>query len=107
MANSNHTPAHAATESIETDFERQLDDLDDLDDDDCFELLDELDGLDESTNSTNSTNSSVRAASANPPRSTTRPPSSRVVDRPAGPPVQPRVSTLRHPGIQSVEGFWP
>lgn len=46
MANSNHTPAHAATESIETDFERQLDDLDDLDDDDCFELLDELDGLD-------------------------------------------------------------
>ncbi len=47
MDNSNHTPAHAATESIETDFERQLDDLDDLDDDDCFELLDELDELDE------------------------------------------------------------
>ena len=32
--------APATTDSVDADFERQLDDLDDLDDDDCFELLD-------------------------------------------------------------------
>jgi hypothetical protein len=32
--------APAATDSIDGDCERQLDDLDDLDDDDTFELLD-------------------------------------------------------------------
>ena len=34
-----HT-APAATNSVDADCERQLDDLDDLDDDDTFELLD-------------------------------------------------------------------
>jgi hypothetical protein len=47
MATPNHTPAHAATESVDSDLERQLDDLDDLDDDDGFELLDDFDELDE------------------------------------------------------------
>jgi len=32
--------APLTTDSVDADFERQLDDLDDLDDDDCFELLD-------------------------------------------------------------------
>jgi hypothetical protein len=38
MDDTPHAPA-AATESIDADGERQLDDLDDLDDDDCFESL--------------------------------------------------------------------
>jgi hypothetical protein len=46
MADSRHTP-HAATESIDADAERQLDDLDDLDDEDEFESLDDLGILDE------------------------------------------------------------
>jgi hypothetical protein len=33
-------PAAPSTTDVDTDQERQLDDLDDLDDDDCFELLD-------------------------------------------------------------------
>ena len=32
-----------ATDSIDADAERQLDDLDDLDDDDCFEALGDFD----------------------------------------------------------------
>jgi hypothetical protein len=47
MANPPHTPPPGATESVDSDFERLLDDVDDLDDDDCFEMLDELDPLDE------------------------------------------------------------
>ena len=38
MDDTRHAPA-AATESVDADGERQLDDLDDLDDDDCFESL--------------------------------------------------------------------
>ena len=39
MDDSRRTTA-PTTESIDRDYERQLDDLDDLDDDDTFELLD-------------------------------------------------------------------
>lgn len=44
MANTPHMPL---AESVDSDFERQLDDLDDLDDDDCFESLDDLGAFDE------------------------------------------------------------
>jgi hypothetical protein len=47
MANTRHTTAQAATDSIDTDGERLLDDLDDLDDDDEFESLDDFGMLDE------------------------------------------------------------
>ena len=35
-----HRAAPSTTDSVDADYERQLDDLDDLDNDDCFELLD-------------------------------------------------------------------
>ena len=47
MANPPSTSLPTTTESVDSDFERQLDDLDDLDEDDCFESLDELGMLDE------------------------------------------------------------
>lgn len=46
MANLRHAPQDA-TDGVDSDFERQLDDLDDLDDDDCFESLDDLGAFDE------------------------------------------------------------
>jgi hypothetical protein len=45
MTNAHVTPR--GSNSIDSDYERQLDDLDDLDDDDCFESLDDLGTLDE------------------------------------------------------------